>query len=403
MNTYLYKAIKDDGSVVQDNRTAESKEALSESLTAEGLTVVFVEEKKKAGFIHKLNFSFGSVKDQEKVIFARNLGKMISAGLSVVRALEIIERQQKKGRFQKVLIELRENVSKGNTLAESMNMHSDVFSSLMVAMVRAGEESGNLAESLGIVSNQIEQALILKKKIKGAMIYPGVILFAMFIIAILMLMFVVPTLTQTFDGLDLELPLSTRSLIWASNAMQHNTVITFSAILIFIALVITFFKSRVGQRFVDFATLRIPIVKGIKRELNSARTARTLSSLLKSGVDFAAAIGITEEVLQSRYYKKALVDAQEIVVKGGNISEVFAKHSYIYPLYVAEMAAVGEETGKVADMLYEVAIFYEEEVQRKTKDMSTVIEPFLMIMIGTGVGFFALAMMSPMYSLAEHI
>jgi type IV pilus assembly protein PilC len=404
MKTYLYKAINKAGVSVEGDRTAESKEILSTELTQEGLSVVFIEETKKVGWAQNLQFSIGgSVKDQDKIVFSRNLGKMISAGLSLVRALEIIEKQQKKGKFKDILVELKEEVSKGKTLAEAMKMHSNVFESLMVAMVRAGEESGNLSESLLVVSDQMEKVATLKKKIKGAMIYPGVILSAMLVISILMLIFVVPTLSSTFSGLDLDLPLTTRILIGMSDFMQNHMILALSSIVAVILSVGAFLRSAIGKKFMDSITLKIPVIKNITKEINSARTARTLSSLLKSGVTFTTAISITEEVLQNSHYKKALVEAQEFVLKGGNISDIFARHSHIYPLYVSEMTAVGEETGNISDMLLEVALYYEEEVQRKTKDMSTVIEPFLMILIGAGVGFFALSMVSPMYSLADHI
>ena len=403
MKNFIYKAIKADGSVVEGERTAEGKEDLTLALREDGLTVVFIEESGRAGLSKQLQFSFGSVGAQDKIVFARNMGKMISAGLSVVRSLEIIERQQKSKKFQRIIREVREEVNKGTTLAESMHMHSDVFDSLMVAMVKAGEESGNLSDSLQVVSGQMEEAHNLKKRIRGAMIYPAVILTAMVVIGVLLLIFVVPTLQDTFSGLDIELPLATRVLIGSSDFLRANAILSlFSAVAVF-ALIGLYLRSKPGRRFMDTVVLKLPVIKGIAKQINAARTARTLSSLLKSGVEFTVAIQITEDVLQNSYYKKVMHDAQEYVVKGGNISEVFSEHDKIYPFFVAEMAAVGEETGKISEMLLEVALYYEEEVSRRTKDLSTIIEPVLMIVIGTGVAFFALSVLSPIYSLAENI
>lgn len=403
MQNFIYKAIKENGSVVEGERTAGNRDDLTVSLRDDGLTVVFIEESKKASFAKQLEFSFGGVKTQDKIVFARNIGKMVSAGLSVVRSLEIIERQQKSKKFKSIILGVREEVSKGTTLAESMSMHGDVFDSLMIAMVKAGEESGNLSESLQIVAGQMEEAHNLKKRIRGAMIYPAVIMVAMVIIAILLLIFVVPTLQETFSGLDIELPLATRILIGTSDFLRANALLTLVSAVALFGLAGAYLKSKSGKRLMDTVVLKLPVISGIAKQINAARTARTLSSLLKSGVEFTVAIQITEDVIQNSYYKKVLKDAQGTVVKGGNISEVFANHSDIYPYFISAMAGVGEETGKISEMLFEVAVYYEEEVSRRTKDLSTIIEPVLMIVIGTGVAFFALSVLSPIYSLAENI
>jgi len=314
-----------------------------------------------------------------------------------------MEKQAKKGKFQTVLQNINDQVSKGTALSDAMEDHPETFSNLFISMLRAGEESGNLSESLEIVGTQMEKTYLLKKKIKGAMMYPAVILVAMVIIAILMLVFIVPTLTATFTELNVDLPVTTQLIIGVSDFLRNNAIATLFGIVAFFVLGGMFLKSKKGQRTLDFVLLHTPIISDITKKINAARTARTLSSLLSSGVEFTTAVGIAEDVMQNSYYKTILKQAGEVIVKGGNISEVFSQHEKLYPLFVGEMAAVGEETGKLAEMLFEVAKFYEEEVEQKTKDMSTVIEPFLMILIGGGVGFFAISMMSPMYSLADKI
>jgi len=401
MKTFTYKAIKSDGETINGEKTANQKGDVSRELEADGSMVISIEEKKTNSF-GKIEFSFGRVKEQEKIVFAKNLGKMIGAGLPVMRALEIMEKQS-KGKFQKALLDISEGVSKGDTLSATMKNHPHIFSALFIAMVSAGEESGNLSESLAIISGQMERTYVLKKKIKGAMMYPAIILFAMVVIAILMLIFIVPTLTATFSGLNVELPLSTRFLIGSSNLLRYNIIASIFSMVAIVVVAGIFFRSKRGMRVLDFVFLHVPLISDITKKINSARTARTLSSLLSSGVEYVSAVGITGEVIQNSYYREIIADAGNVIVKGGSISETFEKNSKFYPLFVSEMAKVGEETGKLSEMLLEVAKFYEEEVEQRTKDMSTVIEPFLMILIGTAVGFFALAMMSPMYSLADKI
>ena len=403
MKTFSYKAVTKEGKVIEGEKNAEEKANIYSELIADGNSVISIDEQVKGKLFSNFSISFGNVKQLDLIVFSKNLGKMISAGLPMVRSLEIMEKQAKVGKFKKVLKDINEGVSKGKTLSECLNSHNDVFSTLFVAMVKAGEESGNLSDSLSIIANQMERTYALKKKIKGAMMYPAIVLIAMILITILMLIFIVPTLTATFESLNVDLPLSTKIIIESSKFIKGNMLATLFGLIVLVVGAGMYFKTKGGKKFLDYTFLHTPMINDITRKINSARTARTLSSLLASGVEYTTAVGITQEVLQNSYYKNIMKEAGEVIVKGGNISEIFASHTGLYPMFVSEMASVGEETGKLSEMLLEVAKFYEEEVEQKTKDMSTVIEPFLMIVIGAAVGFFALSMMSPMYSLADKI
>ncbi|OGG55014.1 hypothetical protein A3D62_03155 [Candidatus Kaiserbacteria bacterium RIFCSPHIGHO2_02_FULL_49_11] len=253
------------------------------------------------------------------------------------------------------------------------------------------------------IGDQLDRAYTLKKKIRGALIYPSIIVIAMIIIAILMLIYVVPTLTQTFNELGAELPNSTKAIIAASQFLTGNTLLALLIPLLFGGGVYLAWRSPQGKKVWGYVVLHIPIIGELVKEVQAARTTRTLSSLLSSGVDIVYAISITADVLQNPHYKDVLLRAEKSVQSGGQLSEAFSTNEHLYPLLVGEMIAVGEETGKLPDMLQRVATFYEDEVEQKTKDMSTIIEPFLMIIIGIGVGFFALSMIAPIYSLSENI
>ena len=235
------------------------------------------------------------------------------------------------------------------------------------------------------------------------MIYPSIILIAMIIIAVLMLMFVVPTLTQTFEEFGADLPASTQSIIAISKFFIENTLIAFLIPAILVALVMYALRTYKGKRMFHYVLLHLPIIGELVKEIQSARTTRTLSSLLSSGVEIVTAISITGDVHQNSYYQDVLLQAQIDVQKGAPLSGVFTKNEHLYPILVGEMISVGEETGKLSDMLLNIAEFYESEVEQKTKDMSTIVEPFLMIIIGAFVGFFALSMIAPIYSLSEAI
>jgi type IV pilus assembly protein PilC len=353
--------------------------------------------------MRKLNLIVASVKLREKIVFARNLSSMIEAGIALSRALEILERQTKNPKMQDVLHSVSEDIKNGGTLSGGMKKFPRVFSPLFVAMVHAGEESGQLVDTLGVVGKQLEQSYTLRKKIKGAMMYPTIVLFAMLIIGILMFIYVVPTLTATFKEANIELPMSTKVIMVISDFLVENTISAIGILVGFFAGIYLGLKTKRGQRISDFIVLHIPIISGIVKQYNSAQTARTLSSLFSSSVSVVEALSITEDVLQNSYYKAVLVKAQDVVQKGVPLSSVFAENERIYPALVSEMMMVGEETGKLADMLEKIAVFYEEEVDAVTKDLSTVIEPFLMLFIAGGVGFFAVSMISPMYKLTASI
>jgi len=266
-------------------------------------------------------------------------------------------------------------------------------------MVKAGEESGRLAGALRTVALQMEQSYQLKRKIRGALMYPTIVITAMVIVGILMLIFVVPTLTQTFKELNIDLPLSTRIVIAVSDILSRYSIMSLTALVAVIVGLVAFSRTKNGRKAWSTTVLHLPIISTLVKETNAARTARTLSSLLSSGVDVVSALKITGDVLQNTRYRDIIREAEKKIQKGEQVSGTFTAHEDLYPPMVGEMVAVGEETGKLPDMLLQIAEFFEGEVAQKTKDLSTIIEPLLMIVIGIVVGFFAVSMISPTYSL----
>jgi type IV pilus assembly protein PilC len=279
----------------------------------------------------------------------------------------------------------------------------NVFTQLYVAMVRAGEESGSLAPSLQSIAMQLERSSNLRKKIRGAMVYPVIVISVMLIIGVLMMIYVIPTITATFLKLEIELPLTTRIIIWLSDFLSEHGLLALLGFIGVVVGLISFSRTMLGKRVFHSVLIHLPVIGNLAKETNSAYTARTLSSLLSSGVDVVGAISITEDVLQNVYYKDVLKKAAARVEKGDPLSGTFLEEEHLYPILVGEMISVGEETGQISGMLSQVADFYENEVEQKTKDLSTIIEPILMVTIGAGVGFFALAMIAPIYSITDSI
>ena len=384
---------------------APSRFAVYEQVQKEEGVVVNLTEQNGTFTLPKWLFiSFGTgIKRREIIRMAKNLSAMLGAGLSLARALSVIERQSDNKRLKAVALGLSESIKRGSSFHEALASYPAVFSELFIAMAKAGEESGGLTDAFSVVALQMERSEELARKVRGAMIYPGIIITAVGIVGVLMLMFVVPTLTSTFTELGVEIPLATRMIVSLSDFLAANVSLVLAAIVVLIGGGIAFVRSRRGGNVVLAIALRTPVINELVRETYTARAARTLSSLLFSGVPVLDALSITKEVVHADAFARVVEEAETHVRKGELLSAAFSDHPKLYPILMSDMLAVGEETGKVTDMLKQIAEFYEGDVAEKTKDLSTIIEPVLMIFIGAVVGVFAVSMISPIYSLSSAI
>ncbi len=406
MTHFTFKAKKQNGEVYSSEKDVADRYELYRMIRESGDELIFAEEKKGGGHGLHMNLSFHSsvhVKQIEKINFARNLGSMIAAGLPLSRALSVLERQAHNKNMKTIITEVRTSIDKGLTFADALSKHPKVFPPLFAAMVHAGEQSGTLADSLKVISSQLESSYNLERRVRGALMYPSVIICAMIIVAILMFTFVIPTLMKTFTELHVELPFTTRIILGISDVMQNYGLFVLIGVAIIGFIFVRWSRTAGGKNINHSLMLRMPILGGMVREVNTARTARTLSSLLGAGVDFVESVSITAQVIQNVHFRDVLEKAGEAIKKGDLMSQVFAANVKLYPVFLSEMMSVGEETGKIGEMLEGVAHYYEDDVDQKTKDMSTIIEPVIMIVIAAGVGFFAVAMISPMYSLVNAI
>jgi type IV pilus assembly protein PilC len=402
---FSYSAKLNTGEISQGMLEAEDRFRAAHELRSRGLNPISVEEKKKnlSEKWESLPSIFKKVSVAEQIIFTKNLSGMIKAGLPLSRGLSVILKQTQNKELQKIVQTVLHDIDGGATFSAGLERYPDVFSKLFTSMVRAGEESGNLSGALTDIGENLEKAHSLTKKIHGALIYPGVILSAMVVIGVLMFAFVVPTLAGTFKELGVKLPASTQFIVALGNFFSAHLLLSFLIIIAAAAGIFLLFRAKSMSRFIDFAVLRLPVVGKLAQELNTARTTRTMSSLLSSGVSIIRAVEITQDVVQNIYYKRVLEKVKAAVEKGSPFSKIFMDNPKLYPVMMAEMVEVGEETGKLSDMLSEVALFYEAEIENKTKNLSTIIEPVLMIIIGAAVGFFAISMISPLYSVLGEI
>ncbi len=407
MPTFKYKALrKGEQEPYEGTIEADDRFKVYSVVRKENAQIISIEEKSSKGTSltqGDVLAPFRRVKETEKILFSRNLGAMLKAGLSLSRALSVIERQTKSIKLKEVVTSISADIQKGNELSTAMSKFPKVYPSLVTSMVAAGEESGTLSETLLTISQQLERAYDLKKKVRGAMIYPSVIVFVLLGVGSAMMIFIVPTLTETFKAMEVDLPLSTTIVIAISDFLVTHTLLAFVSIVGIVSAFIAGMRTAKGKRLFESVFLHIPILGTLMKETNSARTGRTMTSLLSSGVNMLTSIEITRNVIQNSHYKDVLAKAQKEVEKGKALAKVFVEAEKLYPPLVGELIAVGEETGALPDMLKEIATFYENEVEQKTKNMSTIIEPFLMLIVGGAVGFFAVSMISPIYGITSSI
>ena len=258
-------------------------------------------------------------------------------------------------------------------------------------------------ETLGILANQMEKDHNLRSKIKGALVYPAVIIFAMFGVGILMLTTVVPKLADTFEDLGIELPATTKFIIFLGTFLSEKWYIALLIFGVVIFFGISFLKTRKGKQILSKILLKTPIISPLAKKTNCAYTARTLSSLIASGVPLVKGLQIASGAVTNFYYQKALKEMALKVQKGEKLSIAISEYENIYPIIIIQMLKVGEETGETSAILEKIAGFFEQEVTDSAKNLSSIIEPVLMLIIGGAVGFFAVSMIQPMYSMLEAI
>lgn len=385
---------------------AENQQQVARALKEEGYILVSAKiegENKKQKFSISIPF-LSSVSLTEKMIFTRNLQVMVSAGVSLPNSLKILGKQTKSRKFQKIISEISDGVVKGENFSDLLAKYPSVFSDLYCNMVRVGEESGNLESVLSILTRQMEKEHELKSKILGAMVYPAVIIVTMMGIGVLMLILVIPKLAETFNDLGIDLPPTTRFVIWLGNSARNFwyliPVIIFGLIILFKMGA----KTKIGKFLIDSMVLKIPIFARIVKKTNSAYTVRTLGSLIASGVPIIRSLELVAGSLSNSYFKNAILEASEKIKKGAKLGEALKEYEdKLYSSLVVQMIEIGEETGKTAEILNKLADFFEEEVSNETKNLSAIIEPVLMVIIGGVVGFFVVSMIQPMYSMINNL
>jgi type IV pilus assembly protein PilC len=398
MPAFAYSAINAQGSVINGEIQAADASAARDALRGSGLLAQRLEEQGGAQAGRSTVLGRGKkVKAKSLQIFSRQFATMIEAGLSVVTALVILEQQTDDQALALVIDDVREKVESGALLSEAMASHPNVFSRLYIAMVEAGEAAGVLDVVLDRVATQIEKEQKIKRRVKGAMIYPTVVLAFATLVLIGMLMFLVPVFVKIFDTLGGELPVLTQWVVKASDLLRDRWYIVFPLIGLAIFSFLRWKKTDTGRQAWDRFKLRIPMQIGtVVRKVAMARWSRTLSTLIASGVDIIKALDITAQTSGNWVVEEATGEVRVRVQEGATIAQPLIEMP-IFPPMVSQMVKIGEETGELEKMLGKVADFYEEEVDASIQALTSIIEPIMMIGVGVMVGIIIIAMYLPMF------
>ncbi len=399
MPNYSWKGRTRAGLIKEGVLAADSKEMALASLRRQNIVVTGIRERGKEISLSKLG---RKVPPKTLAVFTRQFSVMIDAGLPLVQCLEILANQQEHKTFQRILLQVRQDVEAGSTLADAMRRHPKAFDALYVNMVAAGEAGGILDTILQRLSVYIEKAVRLRSQVRSAMIYPiAVITIAAMVVAVILLK-VIPTFAALFAGLGAELPLPTRIVIAASNFLARYFVFFLVAIAAGVYGFRRYYATYTGRRVIDGFLLKLPILGMILRKIAVARFCRTLATLTSSGVPILESLDITARTAGNAIVEDAIIDTRKSVEGGKTIVEPL-RDSHIFPNMVVQMIGVGEQTGALDVMLNKIADFYEDEVDSAVAGLLKLLEPVMIAILGVIIGGIVIAMYLPMFTLINKI
>jgi len=354
-------------------------------------------KKRSAQVLSKVSFL-------DKLLFAKHLAVMLKSGLNIAEAIESLAVSTKSNKFNKILAQVAVDIRNGQSLAKALKKHPKVFSNFFVSLIEIGEESGTLDESLSYLAEHLGKEYALSKKIQGALLYPTIVIVAVTLVGIGMSLFVLPQLTNLFASLDVDLPLTTVILLYFANLMKNHGILiisSFVAVIILLRILILqpFFRHK-WHRFI----LSLPVFGELIVNEQVSSISRNLGIMLKSGLPITRCLAIQHESTENYVFKNYILELQKAVNKGKNMGEELDKDNYSkFPDVAIKMIAVGEKTGKLDEVFLYLGDFFEEEVDNTAKNLSVVLEPFILLVIGVFVGFVALAIISPIYELTGSI
>ncbi|MBI1838959.1 MAG: type II secretion system F family protein [Candidatus Colwellbacteria bacterium] len=351
----------------------------------------------------RLNSLFLSVPLSEKVLFTKHLSMMSKSGMSTVESIRLIKRQVRSRGFAKILDKVIFEVENGQSLSAAFGLFKNTFGELFVSILGLGETSGTLSQSLDYLSSELKKSQQLKSKIRSALIYPAIVMFFTIGVVIALVFFVLPKLLSIFSSLSVGLPISTRILIFSANLIRNYYLFIGGAIIFSVVACIMLLRLPAIKHAVHRFMLVLPIIGRISKDYNMAAMTRTLGLLLKSGMKIVESVSTTSGIVSNSVYQRALKEAAEEIKKGEPLHKYLEKRSGIIPPTVAYMVEVGEKTGNLDTNLLYLAEFYENEVDETMKNLSSILEPALLVLMGAIVGFVAISIITPIYQISQGV
>jgi len=396
--SFAYTAVDINGREKKGSFEAENKERATGALKNQGLIPLTVTEQ---GALSK-DISFGArkIKPRDMSLFCRQFVSIIKAGVPIVEALSMLADQTENKRFAKAIGEVKLNVEKGETLGNSMRLRPDIFPSMLINLVDAGEASGSLDNSLTRMAVQFEKDAKIKGLVKKAMIYPIIVGIVAVAVVVVMLIFVIPNFTDMFSQMDMKMPAITQAVIDMSDFVRTKWYILIAIIAVLVFAIKSFNKSEAGQAFFGTLGIKLPAIGNFTVKSACSRMARTMSTLLYSGIPMVDAIDITTKTMTNIHFRRALENAKEEVMKGVPFSEPL-KRSGVFPPMVYHMVGIGENTGDIEEMLLKMADYYDEEVEIATQSLIAAMEPMIIIVLAGIVGVLIAAVMAPMLAMYQ--
>lgn len=397
---FSYTAANVSGTKQKGTIEARSEKEIVEFLKKNSLTPIEIKKNTKKGSI--TFFKFEKIKKSDITLFTRQLSSMITTGLTLIEALNILKTQSGNAKLQAVIEDLVSSISEGKSFSESLSMHKNIFSNVYIALVRAAESGGLLDKLLTRLADNLEKTEEIEKNIKSAMFYPAVIITMMIGVIVIMNVVVIPQLSSLYEGMNIELPFITRIVVNLSKLMiNYWYLFIIAAISIFIFLK-SFMKTEYGKKITDKIKMKAPVLGNIVVLSNLNQITNTIALLIHSGTSILDALEISANVSTNSYYREAVLSSRQLVEKGVSMSTAF-QNQQVFPLLMIQMTKVGEETGKIDESLERVAEYFERDLNLKIKTLTTAIEPILIVVLGVIVGFLILAVITPIYTLVTQI
>ena len=395
---FVYQARSKEGKIEKGTVEASSKQAAAEILRKYNMIIVLLEEEKGPLFL-RLRFFKKKISKKDLAIFSRQLAVMLDARIPVIQSLLSLAVQTSKSGFRDTITRVAELVEEGNSLSEAFASFPRVFDVFYINLIKSGEASGKISESLNYLSLHLEREHDITAKIKGAMIYPAVILSALLVVIVIVMTVVMPRLIDMLKELGGQIPLTTRLLIGFYNFFFHYGWLILIAFAGLVAFFIYYFRTENGKKVFDRTVVKAPFLKEFLEKTYLARFAENLSTLITAGLPVTRALSITKDTIGNSIYQEIVNETEEEVSEGAKISSVLVKHPKHIPTFVVQMIKVGEETGKLDRTLMEIVNFYQKEITRIVDNFMTLIEPILIIILGLGVALVAISVLSPMYGM----